>query len=494
MRALILSLVVVSAGCSTDRCKQGTLFISYALNGAAQSADTIDVTLAIGSNPAQTKTVARNGSNQSIQVDFATYPKGLTLTLTLTANQNGMPVATSTQTVTAMTGCTAVSVALDGAGSGDLSTSGDDMGNAGDDLSGTGGGGDMTGTTGSPDMFGCGSPGEPCCNGSCPGYVCGGDSVCQAVNVWGVGGTSNANAGSAQHWAGQSWTSVTVPHPNGAGSNFTWNFLAIWGNRASNVWAVGQINDPTSGAVTPAVERFNGTQWIACGPTDACRPSATSALTAIYGLGDNDIWATTSTQAFHWNGTQWTENSSGLDSTSIIGSIWCASTNDCYASGQTKTYHWTGTTWTNIAGMFLKNPNGIWGSSTNDVWLGCADVNRQPFMYHWDGNSWTLNSIQGAAATNQSTTKVFGLSSTDVWVVGQAGLVAHWDGTQWKTVSVGTTAPVYGVWGAASNDVWVVANDSNFTQPVYFHWNGVRWTSAQGTANTSIYGLWGSPN
>ena len=78
MRALSLGLafVLLSATCATERCKQGTVFLSYALTGGAEAADTIDVTLAIGGGAAQTRSVPRKKRDASIELDFGTYPSG----------------------------------------------------------------------------------------------------------------------------------------------------------------------------------------------------------------------------------------------------------------------------------------------------------------------------------------------------------------------------------------------------------------------------------
>jgi hypothetical protein len=115
MRAAILGLLLLEAGCSTDRCKKGTLFLSYTLTSGAEAADAIDVTLAIGTAAAQTMSVARKsrGASGSIEVDFATYPAGKSLALTLTARAGAQLLASASQTATAGASCSALSFTLD---------------------------------------------------------------------------------------------------------------------------------------------------------------------------------------------------------------------------------------------------------------------------------------------------------------------------------------------------------------------------------------------
>jgi sugar lactone lactonase YvrE len=117
MRALGLSLILCGAACSTDRCKQGTLFLSYALTNGAEAADTIDVSLAIGSAMTRTMTVPRktHSASGAIEVDFASsYPSGQSITVTLTARAGAETLASISQTTTAAPDCTALSFALDG--------------------------------------------------------------------------------------------------------------------------------------------------------------------------------------------------------------------------------------------------------------------------------------------------------------------------------------------------------------------------------------------
>ena len=133
MRALVVLLVLMTAACSIDHCKQGTVFISYTLVGGAEAADTIDVMLTIADGSAQTKSVARKSGDASIEVDFGRYPKGQSLAFTLIARAGSEVLASASQTSLAMPGCTAMSFKLDGSmndlGSADLL-----LGDGGDDL------------------------------------------------------------------------------------------------------------------------------------------------------------------------------------------------------------------------------------------------------------------------------------------------------------------------------------------------------------------------
>jgi hypothetical protein len=81
---------------------------------------------------------------------------------------------------------------------------------------------------------------------------------------------------------------------------------------------------------------------------------------------------------------------------------------------------------------------GVWGSSTSDVWaVGGNEDGTQPrsALLHHDGDHWT-NVPLPEGANNRQLFKVWGLAADDVWACGQAGLVMHFDGTQWSVVPV----------------------------------------------------------
>ncbi len=76
---------------------------------------------------------------------------------------------------------------------------------------------------------------------------------------------------------------------------------------------------------------------------------------------------------------------------------------------------------------------------------------------------------------------VWGSGPNDVWVVGAAGTVLHWDGSAWATVSVGTTQSLSAVWGSGPNDVWAVS-----TPGAIFHTTGFANGSAEWSRATEI--------
>src|SRR5215471_8242835 len=66
---------------------------------------------------------------------------------------------------------------------------------------------------------------------------------------------------------------------------------------------------------------------------------------------------------------------------------------------------------------------------------------------------------------------VWGSEASDVWMVGEAGTILHWDGSAWTSASSGTTNILRGVWGSGESDVWAVGDLGTIV-----HWDGSAWT------------------
>lgn len=109
----------------------------------------------------------------------------------------------------------------------------------------------------------------------------------------------------------------------------------------------------------------------------------------------------------------------------------------------------------------------------DDVWEVGIVNDVDPLLRHWDGNHWrpfqAPRGVKGLYAAD-------GLSSTDVWVGGQGGII-HWDGSAW---TVSYDAPghdeVMGLVAISQDDVWAVVYDDIGGGSSKVHWDGSTWT------------------
>ncbi|MFO0573120.1 MAG: hypothetical protein U1A78_03910 [Polyangia bacterium] len=117
---------------------------------------------------------------------------------------------------------------------------------------------------------------------------------------------------------------------------------------------------------------------------------------------------------------------------------------------------------------------GLWGGATVPV-VGCDAgpcpcdfgpcISGGPFWYAATEGGQVLRFDTSGAASAQyklplpapALTAVYGNTLGEVWVVGRAGTVLRYDGSQWHSVDVGTTEDLFGVWCApGSRQPWLV--------------------------------------
>jgi hypothetical protein len=120
----------------------------------------------------------------------------------------------------------------------------------------------------------------------------------------------------------------------------------------------------------------------------------------------------------------------------------------------------------------------IWGTSSTDVFAVGGPLGNDGFdalALHFDGQAWTDLQPGGA----DSFWWVHGLSSTDVWMVGENGRIAHYDGTAFEEHESGTTATLWGAIAFAADDAWAVGGmpggEATGPDDVVLHWDGTAW-------------------
>ncbi len=111
------------------------------------------------------------------------------------------------------------------------------------------------------------------------------------------------------------------------------------------------------------------------------------------------------------------------------------------------------------------------GSANSNVWaVGDAGV-----IVHYNNVEWT----EVSSPTSMNLQAVCGASANAIWAVGEAGTVLFYNGSMWTEVEVPGQSTLRGVWGTSASDVWVVGSQ------VILHWNGSTWTTHETTRNLS---------
>lgn len=106
----------------------------------------------------------------------------------------------------------------------------------------------------------------------------------------------------------------------------------------------------------------------------------------------------------------------------------------------------------------------MWGSGFDDIWI----VGQEGLIVHWDGSTWT----PVASGTGASLRRVFGTGPKHAVAVGTGGTILHWDGVSWNRKVSGTSEVLTGVWGTGPANMW--AGGWNGT---ILKWNGATWSA-----------------
>jgi hypothetical protein len=250
----------------------------------------------------------------------------------------------------------------------------------------------------------------------------------------------------AFHFVGGQATKVSMPHMP----------QTLWGDGPNDVW-FGQ-------------DRWDGSTVVSTG-ADQCF--------AVWGTGPNDVWCGYA----HWDGVGFTDYSATVPGGfpyRLLG----LSSSDVWATGYPPA-HWDGTQWNPVGQVpagGVGSVTGIWPIGTLALWV----TTQYDQVDLWDGQN--LTPIPRTAAvplTDGSLRSVWAASTSDVWAVGDNGLIIHFDGGSWSVVASPTTAKLNGVFGSASNDVWAVGDEG-----VILRWDGGTWSSEASPTDAGLSAVW----
>lgn len=239
-----------------------------------------------------------------------------------------------------------------------------------------------------------------------------------ATDVYAVGFDMFAPIARMLHYDGSSWTEV----PGFAADAEDLSFESVWGLSSQDIWAVGEAFD---GAFDRAlIYHFDGTFWQRM----LVQGNTNPGLVDVWGFSPTDVWAV------------------GRDETSDpnVGVV----------------LHYDGTAWTPVLQQTGLAPNALWGSSPTDLFLAGFDVQEDSSgdftvssaIWHYDGTTWSPMSVPSGDTVLED---IWGTSPTNVFAVGDDGLILHFDGSAW-TGSSQTNQTLLAVWGSAPDDAYAV--------------------------------------
>jgi len=267
-------------------------------------------------------------------------------------------------------------------------------------------------------------------------------------------------------------------------SGTTNNLRDIWGNSASDIFAVGAEG---------IILHYNGNPEGTWSTMD--NSITTNTLHGVWGSSSTDVFAVgVDGDILHYNGNPegtWSAMDNSMRSSTLNG-VWGSSSTDVFAvgwDGSIRHYDDDGSVWDEIGSNETQAHyfGGVWGSSATDVYVvGGFNDNE---IFHYDGATWVNTfSSEGDELFLQA---VWGSSASNVFAVGTGGITHHYKGSVWDTMNSGTTNTLKDVWGSSASNVFAVGVNGTI-----LHYNGNpenTWSSAIESGTTkNLLGIWGS--
>lgn len=169
---------------------------------------------------------------------------------------------------------------------------------------------------------------------------------------------------------------------------------------------------------------------------------STSVLYDVAIINENDIWA--------------------------VGEIYM---NDSLGNPDQNLYNvakWDGQNWKiervyyNYQGSnFIAPVRSIFSFSISDIWVGSTQPMR------WNGSEWQKWDLLGNI-WNGWINKIWGTSSNDIYIVGNSGNIAHYNGSNWTKIESGSDVDLKDVYGTKDGSiVWISGKTDLYKTVLY---------------------------
>lgn len=192
----------------------------------------------------------------------------------------------------------------------------------------------------------------------------------------------------------------------------------------------------------------------------------------------------------HFDGSAWNEITSPIDFP-LLNWVYGFSADDVFMVGNDgRSFHYDGTELSEIETPTQSRLWGVWGATRDDLYAvgGNGRTGDLPVLLHYDGVAWSALAYPELERANvRAFFKVWGSSANDVIVVGQRGVILRYDGSTWQEFGAGTGEDLISVWGTGPDRVVAVGSRTN---GVIATWDGTEWRSGSLSPMPGLNGVW----
>ncbi len=174
-------------------------------------------------------------------------------------------------------------------------------------------------------------------------------------------------------------------------------------------------------------------------------------------------------------------------------SVWGENANSIYAVGDNgNLLHWDGSSWQAeklpIEYDFLSfTCRSVWGVSGTVYAAGNESSDPLSFkgkiFKKTNGGPWEEDKV----FDNTVFTKIWGLSSDNIYATAKYGMFFHYDGSMWKLIYTGVENHINGIWGNSADNIYLVGNKG-----LVLHYNGESVTRIDSNTTLQLFAVWGA--
>ncbi|ACY14636.1 sialidase family protein [Haliangium ochraceum] len=214
----------------------------------------------------------------------------------------------------------------------------------------------------------------------------------------------------------------------------------------------------------------------------------------IWGPAADDLYVVGGTpevgQVVHYDGTAWTPLTLGVD-VPLLNWAYGFGPDDITIVGNGGTViHWDGASWSLQETPTEQDLWGVWGAAPDDLWSvgGGGREPGQQTLLHFDGESWSEAEVPELERANvYAFYKVWGTAADNIYVVGQSGVVLHYDGATWTEEFAGVSDDLVSVWGSSPDNIIAVGGRGSAAMSV---WDGSTWEPLSIPTLPGLNGVW----